>query len=401
MLKGKVVVVGVTGSIAAFKAASLVSSLINRGCEVQVIMTRNATQFIHPITFETLTGNKCLVETFDRNFQFHVAHVSLAKRADAMVIAPATANVIGKLANGIADDMLTTTALAYNKTIVLAPAMNVNMYENKIVQDNMTKLRMFGFQIIEPQVGRLACNVVAKGKMAEESEILAELETMLYEKKDLLGKKILVTAGPTREAIDPVRFITNHSTGKMGYALAKNAMQRGANVTLITGPVELDPPPKVKVIKITSAAEMFETVRQTMGEQDIIIKAAAVADYCSSEAAEHKIKKNDNVVSLQLNPTTDILKYVCEHKNKGQYVCGFSMETENLIENSKKKLENKKADMIVANNLNEKGAGFGGNTNIVTILTKDKIIPVECMEKEKVAEKILDSICEEQIKLVQ
>ena len=394
MLKGKTVILGVTGSIAAYKAASLASMLVKQGAEVNVIMTANAVNFINPITFETLTGRKCLVDTFDRNFEFQVEHVSLAKKADLVMIAPASANVIGKMAGGIADDMLTTTVLACTCPKLVAPAMNTRMLENSIVQENMRKLESHGFQIISPAVGHLACGDTGAGKMPEPSVLLEYILQEIGMEKDLAGKKILITAGPTREAIDPVRFLTNHSTGKMGYALARIAAMRGADVTLVSGPVKLSLPLTVKCVNVTTAKEMFDTVRELAPEQEIIIKAAAVADYRPANVSSEKVKKTDGVLSLPLERTDDILQYLGEHKAADQFLCGFSMETEHMLENSRRKLEKKHLDMIVANNVKTEGAGFGTDTNVVTILTKETIVELPMMSKEEVAEKILDEIRE-------
>lgn len=393
MLKGKTVVLGVTGSIAAYKVANLASSLKKKHADVHVIMTKNATNFINPITFETLTGNKCLVETFDRDFEFNVEHVSLAKRADIFMVAPATANVIGKIASGIADDMLTTTIMAATCPKYIAPAMNTNMYENPILQDNLLKLKKYGYQMIDPAEGYLACGDSGKGKMPD-PEILEEyiLKEIAYE-KDLQGKKILVTAGPTMEAIDPVRFISNHSTGKMGYALAYNAMLRGAEVTLVTGKTSINKPDFVDVIEVTSAQEMFDAVCNIFDSMDVIIMSAAVADYRPKITAEEKIKKNDGDTVLGLERTKDILKEI-SGKKKGQFICGFSMETENLIENSKEKLRTKNLDMICANNLKMEGAGFGVDTNIVTIITENDVKELPLETKGQVASDILDFIRE-------
>lgn len=390
-LKGKTILIGVSGSIAAYKVATLVSMLKKQEAEVIVSMTENATNFINPITFETLTNNRCLVNTFDRNFEFNTEHISVAKKADLVIIAPATANVIGKIANGIADDMLTTTIMACKCKKLIAPAMNTNMYENPIVQDNIEKLKHFGYEIIEPNEGRLACGDVGKGKMAEPEEILEYIFREIACDKDLIGKKVLVTAGPTIEKIDSVRYLSNFSTGKMGYALAKIAMLRGAEVTLISGKTNIKPPKFVKVINVLSAKEMFEAVKNNFEEQDIIIKAAAVADYRSKEIFDGKIKKKDNKLELFLERTDDILKYVGEHKTN-QFVCGFSMETDNMIENSKEKLLKKNLDMIVANNLRQDGAGFGVDTNIVTIITQDEIQELEILSKEDVANIVIDNI---------
>lgn len=393
MLKGKTVVLGVTGSIAAYKIANLASMLVKQHCDVHVIMTENATNFIHPITFETLTNNKCLVETFDRNFQFHVSHVSLAQKADVMLIAPASANIIAKLAHGIADDMLSTTALAFNKPIIVSPAMNTRMYENPITQDNLEILRKYNFKVVEPDTGRLACNDIGTGKMPSEQVLMDYIVKVIAYEKDLFGKKILITAGPTREAIDPVRYITNHSTGKMGYAIAKQAMLRGAQVTLVSGPTSLTPPPFVDLVSIESAEDMLEAVTTLSDKQDIIIKAAAVADYKPATVATEKIKKKDeDDSSLSLVRTQDILSYLGANRKPGQVLCGFSMETENMLENSRKKLEKKNADMIVANNLKDSGAGFGTDTNVVTLITKDTVEELPIMSKEEVANQILTKL---------
>ena len=392
MLKGKTVVLGVTGSIAAYKIANLASALVKLHADVTVIMTKNATNFINPITFETLTGNKCLVDTFDRNFSYNVEHVSLAKRADICLIAPASANVIGKMAHGIADDMLTTTVLACKCKKLVSPAMNTNMYENPVVQDNLKILSSYGFEIIDPAFGYLACGDTGAGKMPEPEVLLSYILKEIACEKDLAGKKVLITAGPTQEKIDPVRYITNHSTGKMGYALAENCMLRGAEVTLVSGPVALTPPPFVDVVPVVSAADMAKAVKQRAGQQDIIIKAAAVADYRPSNPADEKVKTKDGDSSLLLERTEDILSYLGNHRREGQFICGFSMETENMLENSKKKLEKKNVDMIVANNLKTKGAGFGTDTNVVTIITKDEVKELEMMSKAGVAAYIMDEI---------
>ena len=392
MLKGKTVVLGVTGSIAAYKIANLASSLVKLHADVQVIMTKNATNFINPITFETLTRNKCLVDTFDRNFQFNVEHVSLAKRADIFLVAPASANVIGKIANGIADDMLTTTIMACKCPKLISPAMNTNMYENPIVQDNLKKLEHYGYEIINPACGYLACGDTGAGKMPEPDVLLSYILRTIALEKDLKGTKVLVTAGPTREKLDPVRFITNHSTGKMGYAIAEHCMLRGADVTLISGPVSIAPPPFVKVIPVVSAKDMAEAVKANFEEQQIIIKTAAVADYRPANVAEEKIKKKEGDNVLELERTEDILAYLGKHKKEGQFICGFSMETENMLENSRAKLERKNADMIVANNLKVAGAGFGTDTNVVTMITKDDCVELEMMSKQDVAGKIVDMI---------
>lgn len=392
MLKGKTVVLGVTGGIAAYKIANLASMLVKLHCDVQVIMTKNATNFIHPITFETLTNHKCLIDTFDRNFQYNVEHVALAKRADVVIIAPATANIIGKMANGIADDMLTTTVLACTCKKIVAPAMNTQMYRNPIVQDNMKKLAHYGFEIIEPATGFLACRDIGEGKLPEPELLLQYILKEIALKKDMNGKKVLVTAGPTQEAIDPVRYITNHSTGKMGYAIARHCMLRGADVTLVTGPTHLAPPPFVTVVPILSAKDMFDAVTSRADEQDIIIKSAAVADYRPATVADEKMKKSGEVLTMELEKTNDILKYLGEHKKEGQFLCGFSMETENMIENSRAKLQKKNLDMIVANNLKQTGAGFGTDTNIVTLITKEEEIELPMMSKDEVAKEIVNKI---------
>ena len=391
MLKGKTVVLGVTGSIAAYKIANLASMLVKLHADVQVIMTQNATNFINPITFETLTGNKCLVDTFDRNFQYSVEHVSLAKKASVFLVAPASANVIGKMANGVADDMLTTTALAMKCPILVAPAMNTNMYENRIVKDNLDKLRAYGMKVIAPDCGYLACGDVGAGKLPKE-ELLLEfiLQETAYEQKDLAGKTVLVTAGPTVEAIDPVRFISNHSTGKMGYAIAKCAARRGAKVILISGPVNLEKPVFADVISVQSAKEMYEAVMAHKDEADIIVKSAAVADYTPVTVADEKMKKKDGDLSIELERTRDILKTLGETRRDGQFICGFAMETQNLIANATKKLESKNVDMIVANSLRTQGAGFGTDTNIVTLLKKDGMLELPIMSKDEVAARILD-----------
>lgn len=393
MLKNKTVVLGVTGSIAAYKIANLASMLVKQHCDVHVIMTRNATNFITPVTFETLTGNKCLVETFDRNFQFHVAHVSLAKKADVMLIAPASANIIGKLANGIADDMLTTTAMACKCKIIVSPAMNTNMYTNRVVQHNIGRLREFGFEVIEPDSGFLACRDEGAGKMPSEEVLFNHIIREIAREKDMAGLKVLVTAGPTQESLDPVRYITNHSSGKMGYELARAAMLRGADVVLVSGQTHLPEVPFVNTIKIKSAEDMFNAVVSNSDDADIIIKAAAVADYKPANVSDDKIKKNDNTeMFIPLDRTRDIIKHLGENRQPGQYICGFSMETRDMIENSRKKLEKKNIDMIVANNLKDSGAGFGVDTNVVTIITGDDMIELGLMSKEEVAFNILDEI---------
>lgn len=388
----KTVLLGVTGGIAAYKMANVASSLVKMGYNVHVIMTENATNFITPITFETLTNNKCIIDTFDRNFEFKVEHIALAKQADVVLVAPATANVIGKMANGIADDMLTTTILACKCKKIIAPAMNTNMYENPIVRDNIAKLMMYGFEIIPAASGYLACGDSGKGKLPDENILIEYILRALNAKKDLIGKNILVTAGPTREALDPVRYITNHSTGKMGYAIARAAAFRGANVTLVSGPVNIAKPLFVNTIDIISAEDMFNAVKDNYEKQHIIIKAAAVADYTPVNVADNKIKKSDGDMSIPLKRTTDILKFLGENKKEGQFICGFSMETENVLENSRAKLEKKNADMIVANSLKTAGAGFGTDTNVVTLITKDKVKEYEMMSKNDVADAILDAI---------
>jgi phosphopantothenoylcysteine decarboxylase/phosphopantothenate--cysteine ligase, prokaryotic len=392
MLEGRTVVLAVTGSIAAYKIANLASMLVKLKADVQVLMTQNATQFINPVTFETLTGQKCLIDTFDRNFQYSVEHVALAKKADVVLVAPASANVIGKIANGIADDMLTTTVMACPCPKIISPAMNTNMYENPIVQENLGKLRRHGYTVIEPEVGLLACKDIGAGKLPSEEALLDYINKEIHFEKDLAGKRVLVTAGPTVEAIDPVRFISNHSTGRMGYSLARVAMERGAEVTLVTGPTFIPVPRFVKVVEIQSAQEMFEAVTAVSDVQDIIIKAAAVADYTPVSAASEKIKKADRAGAIELKRTVDILKYLGEHKKENQFLCGFSMETENMLANSRKKLESKNLDMVIANNLKVEGAGFGVDTNVITIITKEEDIELPLMSKEEAAIAILDSI---------
>lgn len=399
MLKGKTVILAVTGSIAAYKIASLASALKKMQADVHVLMTKNAENFINPITFETLTGNKCLIDTFDRNFQYSVEHVSLAKLADVVMIAPASANVIGKIANGIADDMLTTTVMACRCKKIVVPAMNTNMYVNPIVQDNLEKLRRFGYEVVDPASGYLACGDTGQGKMPEPEMLLEYILKEIQYEKDLAGKKVLVTAGPTQEAIDPVRYITNHSSGKMGYALAKVCMRRGAEVTLVTGPTQIKAPEFVHVIPVTTAKEMFEAVIAHAGDQDIIIKAAAVADYRPKYVSDEKVKKKDGEMFIDMERTDDILRYLGEHKKEGQFLCGFSMETENMLENSRKKLYKKHLDMVAANNVKVEGAGFGGNTNVVTIITDDEEISLEKMTKEETAVQIVNQILKEQKKL--
>lgn len=393
MLTGKTVVLGISGSIAAYKIAYLASALKKLHADVEVIMTENATQFITPVTFESLTGNKCLVDTFDRNFKFSVEHVALAKRADIFMLAPATANVIAKVAHGLADDMLTTTFLACKCPKYISPAMNTQMFENPITQDNLKICQSYGMHVIQPACGYLACGDTGAGKMPEPEELLDHIIHEIAYPKNLTGKKILVTAGPTREALDPVRFLTNHSTGKMGYAIAKVAAARGAEVTLVTGPTEIKKPGFVKVVPIESAREMYEAVTAASEEQDAIIKAAAVADYRPAHVSDEKIKKKDgDELSIPVERTDDILAYLGSHKKPGQFLCGFSMETEHMLENSRKKLEKKNLDMIVANNLKVAGAGFGTDTNIVTLITKAGERQLEKMSKEQVADKLLDAI---------
>lgn len=394
MLTGKTVVLGVTGSIAAYKIANLASMLVKLHADVHVIMTQNATNFINPITFETLTSNKCLVDTFDRNFQFNVEHVALAKRADIFMVAPASANVIGKIANGIADDMLTTTIMACKAPKYIAPAMNTNMFENAIVQDNMEKLKRFGYGIIVPATGYLACGDTGAGKLPSEEVLLSYILKELHYEKDMQGKKVLVTAGPTMEAMDPVRFISNHSTGKMGYAIARCAMERGAEVTLITGQTAIEKPPFVKVIPVVSAADMFEAVKEHYADMDYIVKAAAVADYTPEHVATDKMKKSDADMSVSLVRTVDILKYIGEHRKPGQVICGFAMETKDLLENATKKLTSKNVDMIAANNLKVAGAGFGTDTNVITLIRKDETKELPILSKEEAAKVILDEMME-------
>ena len=394
MLTGKTVILGVTGSIAAYKIANLASMLSKLHCDTYVLMTQNATNFINPITFETLTNHKCLVDTFDRNFNYNIEHVSLAKKADLVLVEPASANVIAKMANGIADDMLTTTILACRCKKIVAPAMNTGMFENPITQDNLKKLQHFGIEVIEPEVGLLACKDVGAGKMPGEQVLLDYILREIACEKDLAGKKVLVTAGPTKEAIDPVRFISNHSTGKMGYAIARAAMLRGAEVTLVTGETSLTPPPFVTVERVVSAKDMFDAVTSVAAKQDIIIKSAAVADYTPASVANEKMKKmdGDQENSIPLVRTKDILKYLGDHKKEGQFLCGFSMETQNMIENSKAKLTKKNLDLVVANNLKVEGAGFGVDTNVVTLIRKDGIVELPQMSKDQVAMELLSEI---------
>ena len=392
MLKGKTVILGVTGSIAAYKAANLASMLKKQHADVQVIMTQNATQFINPITFESLTGNKCLVDTFDRNFQFQVEHVALAKRADLAIVAPATANIMAKLAHGLADDMLTTTLLACRCPKLIAPAMNTRMYENPVTQDNMDILQKYGFRIIEPAVGHLACGDTGAGKLPPETLLLECILDEIAMEKDMKGLHVLITAGPTMEAIDPVRFISNHSTGKMGYALARVCRRRGAEVTLVSGKTNLEAPYGVTLVPVTSAQDMFEAVSSRAKEQDLIIKAAAVADYRPVTVAENKIKKSPGDMSIALERTTDILAWLGEHRQEGQVLCGFAMETEHMVEHAKEKLTRKHVDMIAANNVKVAGAGFGTDTNVVTLITEDGAEELAKMSKEEVASRILDAL---------
>ena len=392
MLQGKNIILGVSSSIACYKSAYLARALIKKGANVQVVMTKNATQFLTPLTFEQLTGRKCLVDNFDRNFEIKVQHISLAQWADACLIAPASANVLAKMAHGIADDMLTTTVLACDCPKLAAPAMNTRMYENPATRENLETLRRHGFTLVEPEEGFLACGDVGKGKLANEEVILDYLEAAIGAEKDFNGKRVLVTAGPTREALDPVRFLTNHSTGKMGYAIAKMAMLRGAEVTLVSGPTAIEPPLFVKVVPVTSARDMFEAVTSLSHEQDIIIKAAAVADYRPKQVSEDKVKKKDDQASIELERTDDILKYLGQHKKQGQFLCGFSMETRDMIRNSRAKLEKKNLDMVAANNLKVEGAGFQGDTNVLTLITQDEEVSLPLMSKEDAALKILDKI---------
>ena len=392
MLQGKTVLLGVTGSIAAYKIAYLASALKKLHAQVHVLMTENATNFINPITFESLTGNKCLVDTFDRNFQFQVEHVSIAKQADVVMIAPASANVIGKLAHGIADDMLTTTIMACKCKKIISPAMNTNMYENPIVQDNLAILQHYGYEVIEPASGYLACGDTGAGKMPEPEILLEYILREIAKEKDLSGQKVLVTAGPTQEAIDPVRYITNHSSGKMGYALAKAAMLRGAQVTLVSGPCAIEPPPFVKLVPIVTAKEMFDAVTSVSFEQDIIIKAAAVADYRPAKVFDDKVKKQEGQMSIELEKTDDILQYLGDNRVPGQFLCGFSMETQNMLGNSRAKLGKKHLDMVAANNLKVAGAGFQGDTNVLTLITQDEDVSLQLMSKEDAANVILDKI---------
>ena len=397
-LQGKCVLLGITGGIAAYKMANVASGLRKAGATVHVIMTENATKFITPLTFETLTNNRCVVDTFARDFQYDVKHISLAKAADLILIAPATANVIAKLANGLADDMLTTTVLAARCKKLVAPAMNTAMLENPITQDNLAKLKKYGFGIIEPAVGMLACKDVGSGKLPEPETLLDCIAMELAREKDMAGLHVTVTAGPTQEALDPVRYLTNHSTGRMGYAIAREAMLRGADVTLISGPTALKPVPGVKTVDVVSARDMFGAVQAALPETDILVKAAAVADYRPVSIAEDKIKKQDGDMAIPLERTDDILGWVAEHRHPGLFVCGFSMETRDMLENSRKKLARKHLDMIAANNLKVAGAGFGVDTNVVTILTADGIQELPLMGKDQVAAKLLDAILERRTK---
>ena len=389
MLKGKTVLLGVTGGIAAYKAAALASALVKLHAAVEVVMTENATKFITPLTFEQLTGRRTMVDTFDRNFSHQVEHISLAQRTDLVIVAPATANVCAKLAHGLADDMLTTTVLACKCPKLIAPAMNTNMYENPVTQDNLTILRRYGWEVIEPASGRLACGAVGKGKMPEPEELVQHILRYIAMPKDLLGKKVLVTAGPTRESLDPVRYLTNHSTGKMGYAIAKMAMLRGAEVTLVSGPTSIAPPPFVDFVPVESAADMFRAVAERCEEMDFIFKAAAVADYTPASYSDDKMKKKDGDLSIPLERTQDILKYLGQHRHAGQVICGFSMETRDLIENSRAKLIKKNVDMICANNLKVEGAGFGVDTNVITLITAADITELPLQSKESAADAIL------------
>ena len=390
MLKGKTILLGVSSSIAAYKAAGLASALVKQHANVEVVMTENATKFVTPLVFEQLTGRRAMVDTFDRNFSHQVEHISLATRTDLVIVAPATANVAAKLAHGLADDMLTTTVLACRCPQLIAPAMNTNMYENPVTQDNLDILRRYGWEVIEPASGRLACGTTGKGKMPEPEDLMQHILRHLAMPHDLEGKKILVTAGPTQEALDPVRYLTNHSTGKMGYAIARMAMLRGADVTLVSGPTNIAPPPFVKVVNIKSAQDMFEAVSAHAPDMDFIFKAAAVADYTPATYADNKMKKKDGDLSIPLKRTQDILKHLGEHRIPGQVICGFSMETENMLENSRAKLTKKNVDMICANNLKQSGAGFGVDTNIITLITKDDVTELPLLSKEEAANAILN-----------
>ncbi|MBR6230092.1 MAG: bifunctional phosphopantothenoylcysteine decarboxylase/phosphopantothenate--cysteine ligase CoaBC [Eubacterium sp.] len=392
MNQSKTIIIGVTGSIAAYKMADAVSRLVKEGHDVYVLMTKNATQFIHPITFETLTGHKALIDTFDRNFNYNIEHVALAKRADALLIAPATANVIGKLANGIADDMLTTTAIACHCPKLIAPAMNTDMYDSPILQDNLNKLKEFDYLVIEPDEGHLACGTDGRGRLPSVDTLLEHLYYALRSDRDLTGKKVLITAGPTREHFDPVRYITNHSTGKMGYAIATAAMRRGAEVTLVSGPTELPDPIRMKTIRVESAAEMFDAVKEHSSDMDILILSAAVADYRPAVYHDQKMKKSDDPKQVELEKTTDILSWLGTHKNNRQFLCGFAMETEDLEARARKKLQDKNADMIIANNLSDTGAGFAVDTNVISVITANDTAQLPLMTKQEDAEEILDAI---------
>ncbi len=390
MLKGKTVLLGVSGGIAAYKAAALASALVKQHAAVEVVMTKNATEFVTPLTFEQLTGRRVMVDTFDRNFSHQVEHIALAERTDLVIVAPATANVCAKFAHGLADDMLTTTVLACRCPKLIAPAMNTNMFENPVTQDNLKILEHYGWEIIPPASGRLACGAVGKGKLPEPEVLLEYVMRFLAMPHDLEGKRVLVTAGPTQEALDPVRYLTNHSSGKMGCAIAKMAMLRGADVTLVCGPLSVAPPPFVKTVNVVSAQDMFDAVISLAPKSDLIFKAAAVADYTPAEYNDQKIKKSDSDLSIPLKRTQDILKYLGEHRTDGQVICGFSMETQNMIENSKRKLQSKNIDMICANNLKTEGAGFGVDTNVITVITKSEVKELPLQSKESVANAILD-----------
>ncbi|MGM9548807.1 MAG: bifunctional phosphopantothenoylcysteine decarboxylase/phosphopantothenate--cysteine ligase CoaBC [Faecousia sp.] len=390
MLKGKTVLLGVTGGIAAYKAAALASTLVKQHAAVEVVMTENATQFITPLTFEQLTGRRTMVDTFDRNFTHQVEHISLAQRTDLLIIAPATANVCAKLAHGLADDMLTTTALACRCPKLIAPAMNTNMFENPVTQDNLNVLRRYGWEVISPASGRLACGAVGTGKLPEPEELLQYILRQIALPHDLAGKRVLVTAGPTQESIDPVRYLTNHSTGKMGYAIARLAMLRGAEVTLVTGPTAIAPPPFVKVVPVISAQDMFDAVAESARSADFIFKAAAVADYTPANYSDDKVKKSEGELSIPLKRTKDILKFLGENRRPRQVICGFSMETRNMVENSREKLLKKNVDMICANNLKQDGAGFGVDTNVITVITREKTVELPLQSKEDAANAILD-----------
>lgn len=390
MLKGKTVLLGVTGGIAAYKAAALASALVKQHCSVEVILTEHATKFIAPLTFEQLTGSRCMVDTFDRNFSHQVEHISLAHRTDLVMVAPATANVCAKLAHGLADDMLTTTVLACSCPKLIAPAMNTGMFENPVTQDNLETLRRYGWEVIAPASGRLACGDVGAGKLPEPEQLLQHILRLLALPHDLTGKRVLVTAGPTQESIDPVRYLTNHSTGKMGYAIARMAMLRGAQVTLVSGPTALEPPPFVEVVPIVSAQDMFEAVTSRQEQSDFIFKAAAVADYTPADYSDDKVKKKDGDLSIPLKRTQDILQYLGDHRRSGQVICGFSMETRDMLANSAAKLEKKHVDMICANNLKVAGAGFGVDTNVLTLITRDGAEELPLLSKEEAANRVID-----------